>query len=74
MTRGDLDLAQPQSEIALAQIEFGQLKIARLGNLQINLRAVDDGDRVAGALHNRSLVGAHKSVSHASAKALLSSP
>jgi hypothetical protein len=41
---------QPESAGALAEIEFGQLQVARLGNLQINLRAGDYGYRQACAL------------------------
>jgi hypothetical protein len=34
---------------ALAQVKLGQLQVARLGNLQINLRTVDYGHRLPGA-------------------------
>ena len=55
-------LWNPSSAGALAEVELGQLEVAGLGNLQINLRAVDDGDRMAGAFDNRGLVGAYESV------------
>ncbi len=47
---------------ALAQVKLGQLQIAGLRNLQINLRTVHHGDRVSGALHHRGFVGANKAV------------
>jgi hypothetical protein len=46
----------------LPQVELGQLQVAGLGNLQINLRAVDHGNGVSGALDDRGLVGADKPV------------
>src|ERR1039458_7104918 len=55
-------LVQPESAGALAEVELGQLQVALLGNLQINLRTVDHGYRKAGALHDRGLVGADKAV------------
>ena len=47
---------------ALAQIELCQLQIARLGNLQINLRAGHNGDRQPGPLHHGGFIGSHKAV------------
>ncbi len=47
---------------ALAQIKLRQFQIARLCDLQINLRARYDRHRLAGALHKRRLVGPHKAV------------
>ena len=70
----DSALLQLPSAGALAQVELGQLQIARLGNLQINLRAVDYGDRKPRALDDRGLVGADEAVGLASAKALCRRP
>jgi len=67
-------LSRTFSAGAPAKVELGQLQVARLGNLQINLRAVHDGDRMAGAFDDGSFVGAHKAVRVASAKALSSRP
>jgi len=36
--------------VALTEVELGQFQVAGLGNLQINRRTVDHGNRVAGAL------------------------
>ena len=46
----------------LLQIELRELQIAGLGNLEVDGRAVDDGDAMAGALDYGSLVSADESV------------
>src|SRR5580658_4924482 len=53
---------EPGSAGPLAEVELSQLQVARLGNLQINLRTVHHGYRMAGPLDDRGLVGAHKAV------------
>lgn len=52
----------PCSLAAAAEIELGQLQVAGLGNLQINLRAVDDGDGMSGTLDDGGLVCAEEAV------------
>jgi hypothetical protein len=44
------------------QVELGQGQVAGLGNLQINLRAGDDGNGMAGALDDGGFVGAEEAV------------
>jgi hypothetical protein len=57
-----------------AQVELGQLQVARLRNLQINLRTVHHGYGNSGALQKRSLVGAHKAVGIGLGKGALQQP
>src|SRR5215472_4708482 len=47
---------------SLAEVELCQLQIARLCNLQINLRTVNYGHWKSSAFDNRGLIGAHKAV------------
>ena len=54
--------SRPESPCALAKVKLGQLQVAGLGNLQINLRAMDHGYRMAGALDDRGFIGADKAV------------
>src|ERR1017187_8033832 len=56
---------------ALTQVELGQLQVARLGNLQINLRTVHYGYWMSGALDTRGLVGADEAVRGGFGKRLL---
>src|ERR1700723_174567 len=55
----------------LAEVEFGQLQIAWLSNLQINRRAVYHGDGQSGAFDNRGFIGAHKTIRGGFGKGLL---
>jgi len=52
----------PVSLLALAQVELGKSQIARLRDLQINLRAGNDGNGQAGAFDDRGFVGAEEAV------------
>lgn len=44
------------------EIKLGQFEVARLGNLQINRRAGDDGNGQAGTLDDGGLVGAEEAI------------
>jgi len=46
----------------LVQVELRQLQVARLCNLQINLRTVHYGHRKSRPLHNGGLIRANKTV------------
>jgi len=48
--------------VALVQVELGQLQVAGLRNLQINLRTVDDGYGNSGALNDGSFIGTYEAV------------
>src|SRR5450631_2088774 len=65
---------EPDSAGALTQVKLGQLQVARLGNLQINLRTVYYGYRISGALQNRGFVRAHKPVRGSLGKGRLQQP
>ena len=63
MSLGLRDLSlDPCLPAALAQVELGQLQVARLCNLQINLRTVNHGYRISRALHNGSFIGTYKAI------------
>ncbi len=66
--------AGPQLPGALVKVKLGQLQVAGLRNLQINLRTVHHGYGISGALDNEASSVPTKPSAVASAKARWSSP
>ncbi len=59
---------------ALVQVELGQLQIAWLCNLQINLRTMNYGDRISGAFDNGSFIGTYKAIGSGFGEGALEQP